>query len=90
MLTTDAQEVLNDESVSIVVELLGGEEPAHSYICQALQSGRHVVTANKEVMAKYGSELMAEAHRNEVCLRFEASVAGGIPIIGSANTGLAG
>ena len=81
MLTTDAQEVLNDENVSIVVELLGGEEPAQSYICQALQSGRHVVTANKEVMAKYGPELMAEARRNEVCLRFEASVAGGIPII---------
>ena len=81
MLTTEAQEVLNDEDVSIVIELLGGEEPAHSYICQALQSGRHVVTANKEVIAKYGPELMAEARRNSVSLRFEASVAGGIPII---------
>lgn len=81
MLTTDAQEVLNDQGVSIVVELLGGEEPARSYICQALQSGRHVVTANKEVMAKYGPELMEEARRNSVSLRFEASVAGGIPII---------
>ena len=81
MLTTDAQEILNDASVSIMVELLGGEEPARSYICQALQSGRHVVTANKEVMAKYGPELMADARRNSVSLRFEASVAGGIPII---------
>ena len=81
MLTTEAQEVLNDEDVSIVIELLGGEEPARSYICQALQSGRHVVTANKEVIAKYGPELMAEARRNSVSLRFEASVAGGIPII---------
>ena len=81
MLTTEAQEVLNDEDVSIVIELLGGEEPAHSYICQALQSGRHVVTANKEVIAKYGPELMAEARRNSVSLRFEVSVAGGIPII---------
>ena len=81
MLTDDAQEVLNDEDVSIVVELLGGEEPAREYICQALQSGRHVVTANKEVMAKHGPELMAYARRNDVCLRFEASVAGGIPII---------
>ena len=80
-LTTDAQDVLNDEGVSIVVELLGGEEPARSYICQALQSGRHVVTANKEVMAKYGHQLMAEAKRSSVSLRFEASVAGGIPII---------
>ncbi len=81
MLTTEAQEVLNDEDVSIVIELLGGEEPARSYICQALQSGRHVVTANKEVMAKYGPELMAEARRSSASLRFEASVAGGIPII---------
>ena len=81
VLTTEAQEVLNDEGVSIVVELMGGEEPARSYICQALQSGRHVVTANKEVMAKYGPELMAEARRSSVWLRFEASVAGGIPII---------
>ncbi len=80
-LTTEAQDVLNDADVAIVVELLGGEEPAHSYICQALQSGRHVVTANKEVMAKYGPELMAEAKRSSVSLRFEASVAGGIPII---------
>ena len=81
MVTTDAQEVLNDEGVSVVVELLGGEEPARSYIQQGLQSGRHVVTANKEVMAKYGAELTAEARRSCVSLRFEASVAGGIPII---------
>ena len=81
MLTTNSQEVLNDENVSIIVELLGGEEPSRTYISQALQSGRHVVTANKEVMAKYGPELMAQARRSDVYLRFEASVAGGIPII---------
>ena len=81
LLTDDPQKALTDPRVAVVVELLGGEEPARTYISQALSAGRHVVTANKEVMAKYGPQLMNEARQHGVCLRFEASVAGGIPII---------
>jgi len=81
LLTTDLQDILADPQVSVVIELMGGEEPAKQYISQALQAGKHVVTANKEVMAKYGSTLMADAAERGLCLLFEASVAGGIPII---------
>ena len=81
LLTTDLQDILADPHVSVVIELMGGEEPAQQYISQALQAGKHVVTANKEVMAKYGSTLMADAAERGLCLLFEASVAGGVPII---------
>lgn len=80
-LTTDIEAVLGDPQTHIVVELMGGEQPAFDYITRALTSGRHVVTANKEVMAKRGTELLGTAAANGVRLLYEASVGGGIPII---------
>ena len=80
-LTTDLDDVLADEATQIVIELMGGDDPAHDYIARVLASGRHVVTANKEVMAKHGAELLALAAKHDVRLLYEASVGGGIPII---------
>jgi len=80
-LTTDLADILADAGTQIVIELMGGEDPAHDYIARVLASGRHVVTANKEVMAKHGAELLALAAKHEVRLLYEASVGGGIPII---------
>lgn len=80
--TTDADDLLNDRSLDIVVEVMGGERPALDHIQRALHAGKHVVTANKEVIAKHGPELFAHAAEHGVGLRFEASVGGGIPIIG--------
>jgi homoserine dehydrogenase len=82
LLTDDANTVLCDRRIGIIVEVMGGEHPALEHIQQALSHGKHVVTANKEVVAKHGPELLALAARNQVQLRFEASVGGGIPIIG--------
>ena len=82
VLTTNAEDILADPEIDIVVELMGGSDPAADYFRQALQSGKHVVTANKEVMAKHGAELLALARANRVSLLFEASVGGGIPIVG--------
>ncbi len=81
LLTTDAASILDDPSIDIVVELIGGETPAVEYIAGALRRGKHVVTANKEVVAKHGSELLDLANRSNVNLFFEASVGGGIPVI---------
>ena len=80
-LTTEIDELLADEQTQIVIELLGGEEPAREYIERALRSGRHVVTANKEVIAKHGAALLAVAAEHNVQLLYEASVGGGIPIV---------
>ncbi len=73
--------MLDDARTQIVVELMGGEEPAREYISRALASGRHVVTANKEVMAKGGVELLEQASERGVRLLYEASTGGGIPIV---------
>jgi len=81
VLTNLVEEVLSDPEVSIVVELIGGEYPALDYIKQAIIHGKHVVTANKEVMAKHGYELLALADKHNVDLRYEASVGSGIPLI---------
>ena len=80
-LTTEPAAVIGDPEIDIVVELLGGEEPARTLMLEALNHGKHVVTANKDVMAKYGRELFEAAEKNNVNLLFEASVGGGIPII---------
>ena len=82
MLTTDPQDILGNSDVQVVVEVMGGETPAAGYIEEALSRGKHVVTANKEVMAKHGPELIALGAQKRVNLLFEASVAGGIPIVG--------
>jgi homoserine dehydrogenase len=81
-ISTNLDTVIGNPDIVIVVELMGGEDPAFDYITSALKAGQHVVTANKEVMAKRGSELLATAAANNVHLYYEASVAGGIPIIG--------
>lgn len=79
--TTDAQDILQDPEIDIVVELIGGENPAYGFIKGAIQNGKHIVTANKEVMAKHGAELLAMANQHRVGLLYEASVGGGIPLI---------
>jgi len=80
-LTTNFEDILCDPEIDIVVEVMGGEQPAKDYIIQALNAGKHVVTANKDVVAKYGRELFEAAEKSNVDLMFEASVGGGIPII---------
>lgn len=81
LITTDPLAILDDPEVQIVIEVMGGEHPALEYITQAIERGLHVVTANKEVMAKHGPELLALAQRHGVVLMYEASVGGGIPLI---------
>lgn len=81
VLTTDAAAVVADPSVDVVVELIGGIEPARELVANALRLGKPVVTANKELLANYGAELYAAADAAEVDLLFEAAVAGGIPLI---------
>lgn len=81
ILTTDPEDVLADPDVDIVVELIGGETPAYDYILDSITRGKSVITANKVVMARHGPELLTEASGSGAHLMFEASVAGGIPII---------
>ena len=81
VLTPSVREVIDDPAVAIIVEVMGGEEPAGGFIRAALAAGKHVVTANKELMAKSGPELLAEAHSRGLDIMFEASVGGGIPLI---------
>lgn len=86
-LTGDAQEVLNDPQIAIVVELIGGYEPARTYVLTALQQGKHVVTANKALLAEHGRELFQTASALGRDIGFEASVGGGIPIIRTIKEG---
>lgn len=81
--TADVQEILTDTEIDIVAELIGGIEPATTYMAEALANGKHVVTANKAAIAANGEKLAALAQENKVLLRFEAAVAGGIPILSS-------
>ncbi len=81
LFTTDADEFFADPEIDIVVEVIGGESPALEYIRRALSTGKHVVTANKEVIAKHGAELFGLAQKHQVGLHFEASAGGGIPLI---------
>lgn len=81
LLTTDASDILDDPEIQIVIEVMGGDEPAYGYLRAAMQAGKFVVTANKEVMAKHGGELLRLARQHNVDLLYEASVGGGIPII---------
>lgn len=80
--TYDFHDILNDTSIDLVVELIGGVDDAFDIIAGALQAGKSVVTANKALMAQRGKELFALAHEHKAELAFEASVGGGIPIIG--------
>jgi homoserine dehydrogenase len=82
LLTTDPGAVLDDPSIAIIVEAMGGEQPALDYMRRALRNGKHLVTANKEVLAKHGPELLALAAQHNVDVYYEASVGGGLPLIG--------
>jgi len=88
LLTTDANEIINDPQIDIVVELIGGLSPAKEFILSALKKGKHVVTANKALLAKCGNELFSEAAERGKNIYFEASVGAGIPIIKSIKEGL--
>lgn len=81
LLTTDPAAVLDDPDIDIVVEVVGGERPALDFLWRAIENGKHVVTANKVVMARHGAELMALARQKGVDVLYEASVGGGLPIV---------
>ncbi len=89
ILTKNVDDILKDPEIDIVVELIGGLKAAKSIICSAIESGKHVVTANKALLAHQGNELFALAQKKGVSIGFEASVGGGIPIIKSLREGLA-
>ena len=89
-LTDNWQEIINDPEIQIVVEVMGGIEPARTMILEALHAGKHVVTANKDLLAAYGKELLDAAEEKHCDLLFEAAVAGGIPIIRPLKQCLAG
>lgn len=90
LFTTDFQEILTDRDISIVCELMGGLEPARSYILSALNQGKQVVTANKAVLAEAGAEIFELAEKKGAFLGFEASVGGGIPVIKTLREALIG
>jgi homoserine dehydrogenase len=88
VLTRRAQDVIEDPEIDIVMELIGGIEPAKTYILNAIRNNKHIVTANKALLALHGDEIFREAHRFGVDVNFEASVGGGIPLIRSIKEGL--
>jgi len=87
-LTTNPFDVVDDPDIDIVVELIGGLEPARELVMRAIANGKHVVTANKHLVAKYGNDIFAAAQAKGVMVAFEAAVAGGIPIIKALREGL--
>lgn len=88
LLTRRADDVIRDPEIDIVMELIGGVEPAKTFILKAIRNGKHIVTANKALLALHGDEIFREAHRFGVDVSFEASVGGGIPLIRSIKEGL--
>lgn len=80
-LTEDPWEVIRDPEIDVIVEVMGGIEPTKAYILEALERGKHIITANKDLMALHGSEILAKAQEKQCDVFYEASVAGGIPII---------
>jgi len=88
VLTQNPFDVVDDPEIDIVVELIGGLSPAKELVMQAIENGKHVVTANKHLVAKYGNEIFAAAQAKGVMVAFEAAVAGGIPIIKALREGL--
>ncbi|MBO4915560.1 MAG: homoserine dehydrogenase [Oscillospiraceae bacterium] len=81
--TSDFDEIVRDESIGVVVEVIGGVEPAYSYVCAAMRAGKHVVTANKQLMCEHYDELLALARKSGVSLRCTAAAGGGIPWLSS-------
>ncbi|MFC2607923.1 MAG: homoserine dehydrogenase, partial [Selenomonas sp.] len=80
-LTENVDEILNDEEIDIVIELLGGIHPAREYMLVAMEKGKNVVTANKDVVAQFGKDMFEAMEKHGVDFHFEASVGGGIPIV---------
>lgn len=87
-LTTNPDDVVNDPEISVVIELMGGNEPARSLVLKAIENGKHIVTANKALIALHGNEIFDAAHKQGVMVAFEAAVAGGVPIIKAIREGL--
>lgn len=88
LLTTDLNTILNDPDIEVIIEVMGGTDVAKDIVLRALKAGKHVVTANKALLALHGNELFTAARENKVALAFEAAVAGGIPIIKALREGL--
>ncbi len=88
VLTTDVEEVISNPEIDVVIELIGGYEPARTFILKAINNGKHIVTANKALMAVHGEEIFAAADENGVEVLFEAAVGGGIPIISAIKENL--
>jgi homoserine dehydrogenase len=88
LLTTNPADVLEDPAIEVLIEVAGGDEPMRSYLERAIQAGKHVITANKVVMAKHGPELLDQAAEKNVDVYFEAAVGGGIPLISTFRTDL--
>lgn len=87
-LTSNPDDILQDPDIDLVVEVIGGIEEAREHMIKAIQSGKHVVTANKDLIALHGPELLEAAAQNQVDLFYEASVGGGIPILRGLSEGL--
>nr|WP_041720278.1 homoserine dehydrogenase [Alkaliphilus metalliredigens] len=90
LLTTNYEEIVNDKEIEIVVELMGGIEPAKGYIMKAIENKKHVVTANKALIASHGDEIIEKAKEKKVIIQYEASVGGGIPVLQAIKEGLSG
>jgi homoserine dehydrogenase len=88
VLTSDAESVFNDPNIHIGIELIGGQEPARTFVKRLLESGKNVVTANKALLAQHGAELFDIARKHNRTIAFEASVCGGIPILNALQTAL--
>lgn len=88
LITHDFEEILNDEEVKVVVEVMGGVEPAYTFVKKCLMAGKSVTTSNKALVAKHGAELLAIAQEKNINFLFEASVGGGIPILRVLNSSL--
>jgi len=89
LLTDKVEDIINNPNIDIVVELIGGEQPAYDYIIRAIENGKSIVTANKLVIAKYGKRIFRKADENDVQVCYEGSVAGGLPIIRPLQNSLA-
>ena len=89
ILSTDVNDIFDDPEISVVIELIGGYEPAKSFVLKAIEKGKHIVTANKALLALHGDEIYAAAARKGVEVQFEAAVGGGIPVLTSIKGNLA-
>jgi len=89
VLTTSVNDIFDDPQISVVIELIGGYEPAKTFVLKAIEKGKHIVTANKALLALHGDEIYAAAARNGVEVQFEAAVGGGIPVLTSIKGNLA-